>query len=101
MWYERVGEGYRTTAKKSFKGVIIPAGFRFNVSSPKWAHWFVHPHDERFLEAACYHDYLLLELGWSRPKAAWFWYDVLKIRKDVSWFKKIVTTLALAIWPGR
>jgi len=100
-WYKREGEAYRTTAKKSYKGVLIPAGFRFNISSPKWAHWFVHPHDDRFFEAACFHDYVILRLDWGRMKAAKLWYKVLGKRRDVPYWKRLITTVALGLWPGK
>ena len=100
-WYKPDGPAYATTRSLTHLAppqVVVPEGFRFNISSPKWAHWFVGPHDERFLKAACFHDYAILNLGWSRPKAAKLWW---KLTPDVPLFKRIVTTLVLAIWPGK
>lgn len=98
MIYRRKGNGYETIHPLSFSGVTVPRSFQFNISSPKWAHWFIHPHDARFLKAACFHDYALLQLDWNRPKAAILWW---RLTPDVPLFKRIVTTIVLAAWPGK
>ncbi len=54
--------------------VVIPAGFTFDSSVPRWLHWLLSPHDPRFLLAACVHDWLL-EQGYGRAQAAAEWYD--------------------------
>jgi hypothetical protein len=54
--------------------VVIPEGFIFDSSVPRWLWWLLSPHDTRFLLAACVHDWLLAQ-GYGRTQAAAEWHD--------------------------
>lgn len=88
------GTYYRTTEEITGRGYTVPAGFRFNVSSPAKYHWFVHPHDRRYFEAAAVHDYALHVLGWGRWKAAVVWSKHLW-NKGVPIWKQVILFLVL------
>ena len=53
-WFRRMDDGYETTVDMEWPdlGLVILAGYRFNVSVPKRWRWFVDPHDPRYFEAA-------------------------------------------------
>lgn len=71
------GIKYQTTREATwevaFKGsawwVVVPPGFRFDISVPRGLRWIISPHDPRYHPAACLHDYLLVS-GWDRVRAA-------------------------------
>lgn len=88
------GTYYRTTQAITGRGYTVPAGYRFNVSVPKKYTWFVDPHDPRYFEAAAVHDYVILELGWSRWKAAFVWDHYL--RGKVPLWKRAILFITLA-----
>lgn len=84
--FARSGRGYITTdqiawqigAPKSGLWLVVPQGFRFDVSIPRWLHWILSPHDPRYLIAAALHDYAIHELGWGRVTAAAPFSEALK-----------------------
>lgn len=82
-WCQPIGGIDYITAKPKdwelmFKGsgyvVTVPAGFVFQSSVPRWLWPVFDPHDERYLWAACIHDWLL-RLGCRPASAAAEWYD--------------------------
>jgi hypothetical protein len=75
--------------------LTVPAGFAFDVSVPWWARWILPPRDQRFLKAACLHDYTLLD-GWDRVSAAAVFSTALKA-DGVGRGKRLVMTLAVIV----
>ena len=53
--------------------LIIPEGFLFDSSVPKWLRWLVSPDHQPWLLAAAIHDYLLVQ-GHDKAFAAGEWY---------------------------
>lgn len=88
------GTYYRTTEPLYCNGYMVPAGYRFNVSSPKSYHWFVDPHDPTYFESAAVHDYALAEVGLSRWDAAFPWDHYLKGK--VPFWKRVILFIVLA-----
>ena len=97
-WYRRIGDGYETTVDMEWPelSLVIPAGYRFNVSVPKRWQWFVDPHDPRYFEAALMHDYAIHELGFSRPLAAGYFNEGLR-NADVALFKRKLLWVVLGL----
>ncbi len=107
MMFERVPEteiDYRLTrllewsvgGKFAPRAVIIPAGFQFNSSVPRWLWWLLSPHRPDLLLAACVHDYVL-EQGHSRLQAAGEWLDGARAAKAPEWLIKAAGS-AVALW---
>lgn len=63
-------DGYKVVLEEyRYKDIIIPEGFVFDGASiPKWLRWKFDPFDERWIIAACIHD--------------WLYYKRLKPRKE-------------------
>lgn len=57
--------------------VVVPEGFRFDLSVPWALRWAASPHDPRWLGAACLHDWLLLD-RWQVGQAGGVFYDALR-----------------------
>lgn len=58
----------------------VEEGFIFEVSIPWWARGAFNPHNDKYLKAACLHDWLLKH-KYSRALAASVFYDALKADK--------------------
>jgi len=103
MWHEPSGEAYVTVQDIHWPRpmVHVPRGFRFNVSVPRLLRWLVDPHDERLLRAACFHDYAIHELGWSRPLSGALWNEVLREEGHFSLSRRVVFFVALSLWKFR
>lgn len=78
-WCEPCGGKYFRTTKPvmwelGVKGsglwVTVPVGYVFDVSIPRALWLILDPTDERFLKAACLHDYSLHVMGWDKVSAA-------------------------------
>jgi len=65
---------YVGRAKNAYP-VVIPSGFEFESSVPRWALWIQSPDDPRYLKAALVHDYLLETRIYGRAQAAAEWFD--------------------------
>mgnify|MGYP000512614943 CR=1 FL=1 len=76
--------------------LCVPASFDFDVSVPRLTQWAFDPNDERFLKAACLHDYALL-LGWSRTSAAGPFADALTA-EGVPPFTRFLMVAAVITW---
>jgi len=81
----------------SGRTIVIPAGTEFESSVPKFATWFIHPDDPRFLLAALVHDYLLEVGSYGRLQAAAEWYDGAKA-SNAPTFKAKVGFIAISVW---
>lgn len=77
--------------------VIVPAGFKFNVTVPKPLRWLISPHDKRLLRAAAFHDYALYRLKWSREMAAApFGHELRK--ENFGKVRRLVMVLGVITW---
>lgn len=76
--------------------VTVPAGFHFDVSTPRCLQWFVEPSDPKFMKAAALHDYTLTS-GWDRVSAAALFSEALRA-DEVGRFKRLVCVIAVIIW---
>lgn len=98
------GFDYRTTKPVQWEiGAVgsglwlrVPTGFRFNISVPVCLWWAVQPDNEKFLKAACLHDYAL-RIGWSRVAAAAAFSEALRADR-VGVLKRLAAVLAVIIW---
>ena len=75
---------------------IVPAGFIFDVSVPKFARWIFNPHDKQYFKAAAIHDYMLVN-DWSRLTAGAEFNSALKADKVVVW-RRFVMWLTVSLW---
>jgi len=99
-WFERRGGTYvvRHAIRWQQPEIQVPKGFRFNVSVPKGLRWLIDPHDERLLRAACFHDYAIHWLKWSRPLSAALWNEVLRDAGYFSLIWRAILFVTLALW---
>jgi len=100
-WYKPDGPAYVTTRGLTHLGppqVTVPEEFPFNVSVPRWLRWLVDPRDKRLLRAACFHDFAIHRLGWSRPLSAALWNEVLRDGEHFSLAWRAVLFVALSLW---
>lgn len=84
--------GYKGSPHK----VVVPLGFRFDLSIPPYLTWLFSPTDQRCLKAAALHDYMIMGL-WDRPTAAGIFNDALRA-DGVSALKRLAMYLAVALW---
>ena len=61
--------------------LVIPPGFTFDSSVPRWLRWLVSPDHEPWLLAAAVHDYLL-QSGFDKAFAAGEWYRAAKTKQS-------------------
>lgn len=61
--------------------LVIPRGFTFDSSIPKWLRWLVSADHRPWLLAACVHD-RLLETGFDKAFAAGEWWRAVRAMKD-------------------
>lgn len=62
-------------AKDSEWVLVVPEGFEFESSVPRWLWWLLSPYNPLYLKSACVHDYLL-EVKNAKPYfAASEWLD--------------------------
>lgn len=107
-WYEPDDEAYivrhslhwEIGKKGSGLWVLVPPGFRFDVSVPSWLQWLVNPHDTRFLKAAALHDWTLVKNGWDRVASAALFHDGL-LADGVGKWDRLKMTLAVIVWRWR
>ncbi|GAA6163246.1 hypothetical protein NBRC116590_09500 [Pelagimonas sp. KU-00592-HH] len=108
-WYEPIGGiRYRTTKeicwevgrKGSDLWVIVPTGYPFDVSIPRFLWWLLDPHDPRFLKAGALHDFLLHDALWDRVSSAAAFSDSLRAEK-VGRFKRLMMVFAVIAWKWR
>lgn len=78
----------------------VPPGFVFDVSVPLWLRWAFNPRCERFLKAACLHDYALDVLYWDRTTAAAAFNSGLTA-SGVGRIQRLIMTLAVIVWRWR
>ncbi|NSY36881.1 DUF1353 domain-containing protein [Leisingera sp. ANG59] len=103
-WWVRRGRAYVTTEPVSWEigrpgsglKLRVPAGFRFDVSVPRWARWVFDPHDPRYLLAAALHDYAIHRLDWCRVSAAAPFSEALRAA-GVSRVRRLAMVLAVII----
>ncbi len=79
--------------------VIVPPGFVFDVSIPRWLRWLISPHEKKFFKAAALHDRLLKE-GWTRIAAGAVFHDALRADGVPAWLA-IIMWLAVSLWRYR
>jgi len=100
-----LGDGYYLTdmpiiwhigKKNSGLRYVIQAGFRFDVTVPKYLQWAFDPNNKKFLKAAALHDHML-ENDWSRVESAAVFHEALKA-DGVSKLKRLVMFIAVALW---
>lgn len=77
--------------------LIVPAGFRFDVSVPRPLWPVFDPHDPRYLVAAALHDYALHRLRWSREAAAAPFGEALRAA-GVGRVRRLAMVLAVIVW---
>lgn len=77
-----------------FLPLTIPAGYKFNFSSPWILSWLISRHNRRWLPAAAVHD-RLLELGADRSGAAAEFRRAIEARGTSSW---VSWPMFLAVW---
>lgn len=74
----------------------VPAGFKFDVSVPKYLRWAFDPSDKRFVKAAALHDHMLIN-EWSRIESAAVFHEALKA-DGVSRFERFTMFIAVVLW---
>ncbi|GGG63833.1 hypothetical protein GCM10011415_07890 [Salipiger pallidus] len=79
--------------------VIVPTGFVFDCSVPRWLCWAADPLDTRYRKASCLHDYLLVE-GWGRVAAGAVFHDALQA-DGVPPARRIAMWLAVSLFRYR
>lgn len=87
-------------AKGSGLWLIAPKGYKFDVSIPRYLWWLLNPKDERFLKAACLHDYALDKLKWDRVTSAAAFSEALRAT-GVSRTTRLAMVLAVITWKWR
>ena len=106
-WYEPVGDRdllFRVTRPLPWEvgregsglWVVVPPGYLFDVSVPRWVRWLFAPDDERYLKAAALHDWSLDD-GWNRIGAAGLFGSALKAEGVPLW-RRLVMVIAVIVW---
>lgn len=78
--------------------VTVPKGYSFDFSAPRVVWPFLSPRDPRFLKAACLHDYLLHERGWTRVSAAAAFSDALRASMPERKILRLFMVFAVITW---
>ena len=99
-WCVRVGNDYVTTSPLVWDWFTVPAGFRFQVSIPRFCGWALNPHDARYLKAAALHDYAVHEKQWPRVRAAVPFSEALRA-ENLGRMHRLAMVLAVIIWKFR
>ena len=94
----RLGDDLEFDIGKAGSGMVyvVPSGFWFDVSIPRFARWFFNPNDYRYLKAAAIHDHMLIE-GWDRQTAAAVFYRALRASYVPTW-RAVTMYLAVSFW---
>lgn len=74
----------------------VPKGFEFDVSVPRLLRWIFDPDDPRFLRAAAFHDYALMQ-GLPRDIAAIPFSHELRAA-GVGRLKRLAMVIAVITW---
>lgn len=75
---------------------VVPAGFEFDMSVPRFLRWLFDPHRADFHKAAALHDHML-DAGWSRITAGAEFHNALKADGVRAW-KRLAMLIAVLIW---
>lgn len=75
---------------------LVPKGFVFDVSIPKWFRWLYSPHEHSYLKAAAIHDHML-KAGWDRLTAGANFHEALK-SDGVSRIRRLTMWLAVSLF---
>lgn len=94
----RLGRTLRWEIGKEGSGwlLVVPQGFVFDSSVPRFLRWLISPHHRPWLLAAAVHDRLLLE-GHDWAFAAGEWYRAARALEPRSW-KVPLAYLFVAAW---
>ena len=86
--------------KHSGFSIVIPKGFEFESSVPRYLRWLVDPHDPSLLLSACVHDFLLEIQRYEVLAAAAEWHSAAK-KSKVRRFKRVSMFIAVSLYTLR